>query len=197
MTHPAVAINELPALPREQGGPVFNEPWEAQAFALAVRLSEAGYFSWSEWTAVLSEEIKAAQARGDPDLGHTYYQHWLNALERICVEKDLVGHADMRQRRQEWLRAYRHTAHGHPVELSAAVYVADSRQHAFKEAGPYQLYFRRTLLGHGVGDRAQQQTSGYLTLGAADFIRPEHREAFARSGDFRSHTWRTWSATTA
>jgi len=95
MTHPAVAINELPALPRDLGRPLFSEPWEAQAFALAVRLSQAGYFSWSEWTAVLSEEIKGAHARGDPDLGHTYYQHWLNALERICVEKDLVGRADM------------------------------------------------------------------------------------------------------
>ena len=74
------------------------------------------------------------------------------------------------------------------IKASAAVYVADSRQQAFKEAGPYQLYFRHTLLGHGIGDRAQQQTSGYLTPGATDFIRPEHREAFARSGDFRSHT---------
>jgi alkanesulfonate monooxygenase SsuD/methylene tetrahydromethanopterin reductase-like flavin-dependent oxidoreductase (luciferase family) len=74
------------------------------------------------------------------------------------------------------------------IKASAAVYVADSRQQAFKEAGPHQLYFRHTLLGHGVGDRAQQQTSGYLTPDAADFIRPEHREAFARSGDFRSHT---------
>jgi nitrile hydratase accessory protein len=115
-----MALNELPAFSREQGGPVFNEPWEAQAFALAVRLSEAGHFSWSEWTAVLSEEIKAAPARGDPDLGHTYYQHWLNALERICVEKGLVGGADLRQRLQEWWCAYRNTPHGQPVELSAA-----------------------------------------------------------------------------
>jgi nitrile hydratase accessory protein len=120
MIHPAVAINELPALPREQGGLVFKEPWEAQVFALAVRLSEAGYFIWSEWTAVLSEEIKAAQARGDPDLGQTYYQHWLNALERICVDKALVGRAAMRQRLEAWRRAYRNTPHGHPVELSAA-----------------------------------------------------------------------------
>lgn len=120
MTHPAVAINKLPALPRDQGGPVFSAPWEAQAFALAVRLSAAGYFSWSAWTAALSEEIKAAQARGDPDLGHTYYHHWLNALERICVAKDLVGRADLRQRLQDWRRAYLNTPHGRPIELSAA-----------------------------------------------------------------------------
>jgi nitrile hydratase accessory protein len=121
MTDPSVAINELPALPCDQGGPVFNEPWEAQAFALVVRLSEAGYFTWSEWAAVLSQEIKAAQARGDPDLGQTYYQHWLNALERICVEKELIGRDDMRRRLEAWRRAYRYTPHGQPVELSVAL----------------------------------------------------------------------------
>lgn len=120
MTHPAVAINELPALPRDQGGPVFNEPWEAQAFALAVRLSEAGYFTWSEWATVLSQEIKAAQGRGDPDLGLTYYQHWLNALERICVDKGLVNRDDMRWRTAEWRRAYLNTPYGQPIDLSAA-----------------------------------------------------------------------------
>jgi nitrile hydratase accessory protein len=120
MADPSVAINELPALPRDQEGPVFNEPWEAQAFALVVRLSEAGHFTWSEWAAVLSQEIKAAQARGDPDLGQTYYQHWLNALERICVEKELFGREDMHRRLEVWRRAYRHTPHGQPVELSAA-----------------------------------------------------------------------------
>jgi nitrile hydratase accessory protein len=120
MADPSVAIDKLPALPCNQGGPVFNEPWEAQAFALVVRLSEAGYFTWSEWAAVLSQEINAAQARGDPDLGQTYYQHWLNGLERICVEKGLVGREDMRRRIEAWRRAYRQTPHGQPVGLSAA-----------------------------------------------------------------------------
>jgi nitrile hydratase accessory protein len=120
MTDPTVAINDLPALPRDLEGPVFNEPWEAQAFALAVRLSEAGYFTWSEWAVVLSQEINVAQARGDPDGGLTYYQHWLNALERLCTDKGLISREDMRQRREEWRRAYRQTPHGQAVELSAA-----------------------------------------------------------------------------
>ena len=110
----------MPAVPGNHDGTVFNEPWEAQAFALAVRLSEAGYFTWSEWATILSQEIKAAQARGDPDLGQTYYQHWLNALERLCVEKGLVKREDMRRRTEEWRRAYLHTPHGQPVELSKA-----------------------------------------------------------------------------
>ncbi len=112
--------DNLPSLPRNQEGPVFNEPWEAQAFALAVRLAEAGYFSWSEWAAVLSQEIKDAQARGDPDLGHTYYHHWLNALERLCTQKKLVPVADLLRRKEEWRLAYLHTPHGKPVELGVS-----------------------------------------------------------------------------
>ena len=107
-------------LPRDEGGPVFGEPWEAQAFALAVRLSEAGCFSWAEWAAALGDEIRAAQARGDPDRGATYYQHWLAALERLCVAKGLLAGADLERRREEWRQAYLHTPHGRPVELSAA-----------------------------------------------------------------------------
>jgi nitrile hydratase accessory protein len=120
MTDTPVALDTLPALPHDQEGPVFNEPWQAQAFALAVRLAEAGCFAWSEWVEVLSQEIKAAQERGDPDLGDTYYQHWLNALERLCIAKDLVARKEMHQRQEEWRHAYRHTPHGQPVELAAA-----------------------------------------------------------------------------
>jgi nitrile hydratase accessory protein len=115
-----VSIADLPSLPRDKEGPVFNEPWEAHAFALAVRLSESGWFSWSEWAATLSREIRVAQARGDRDLGYSYYRHWLNALERLCAEKGLVSGADMHRRKEQWRRAYLHTPHGQPIELSAA-----------------------------------------------------------------------------
>lgn len=116
-----VSIHDLPELPRDEGGPVFNEPWEAHAFALAVRLFESGHFSWSEWAGVLSQEIRSAQERGDPDLGRSYYQHWLNALERLCTEKGLVSGSDMHRRKERWRSAYLHTPHGQPIELSAAV----------------------------------------------------------------------------
>ncbi len=120
MRDTAAPIDALPMLPRDREGPVFNEPWEAQAFALAVRLSEAGFFGWSEWVETLSREIRAAQERGDADLGDTYYHHWLNALERICAEKGLVGREHMSRRKEEWRRAYSNTPHGQPIELSAA-----------------------------------------------------------------------------
>ena len=116
-----LAIDDLPALPRDKDGPVFNQPWEAQAFALAVHLSEAGCFTWPEWVGIFSQEIKAAQERSDPDLGDTYYQHWLNALERICAAKGLVGYEDMRRRKASWRLAYLNTPHGQPVNLSAGI----------------------------------------------------------------------------
>jgi nitrile hydratase accessory protein len=112
-------MKDLPAFPHDDNGPVFREPWEAHAFALAVRLSEAGCFSWGEWTATLTEEICRAQQDGDPDLGNTYYHHWLRALERLCAARGIATDADVQRRQEEWRQAYLHTPHGRPVELSA------------------------------------------------------------------------------
>jgi len=89
-------------------------------FALAVRLSEEGHFTWDEWATTLSQEITRAQVAGDPDLGDTYYRQWVVALERLCAEKNFVGLASMDQRTEEWRQAYWNTPHGKPIELSAA-----------------------------------------------------------------------------
>jgi len=109
----------LPQLPRDEGGPVFAEPWQAQAFALAVKLSEQGHFTWKEWAAALAAELKAAADRGEPDDGSQYYQHWLAALERLVTAKGLSDTAAMLARKEAWADAYRHTPHGKPVELAA------------------------------------------------------------------------------
>jgi len=110
----------LPQLPRDSGGPVFAEPWQAQAFALAVKLSELGHFTWKEWTAALAEELKAATNRGEPDDGTHYYEHWLAALEGLVTAKGLSDPATMSARKEAWADAYRHTPHGKPIELAAA-----------------------------------------------------------------------------
>ena len=112
-------LDALPALPRDDEGPVFHEPWQAQAFAMALQLSEAGCFSWQEWTSVFSDEISRAQASGDPDLGDTYYNHWLAALERICAEKGLAEPGQLIRRKEDWRRAYLNTPHGQPINLAA------------------------------------------------------------------------------
>ena len=105
--------------PRDQDGPVFAEPWQAQAFALAVRLSAQGHFTWKEWADALAAELKAAADRGEPDDGSLYYEHWLAALERLVTAKGLTDPASLHARKEAWADAYRHTPHGKPVELGA------------------------------------------------------------------------------
>jgi nitrile hydratase accessory protein len=110
-------VASLPSIPRDNDGPVFAEPWQAQAFALAVRLSAQGHFTWKEWTSVLADELKSAAERGEPDDGTRYYNHWLAALERIVTSKGLTDTAALLTRKEAWADAYRHTPHGKPVVL--------------------------------------------------------------------------------
>ena len=112
---PGVAI--LPDLPRHDGGPVFAEAWQAQAFAMTVTLYESGIFTWPEWAEHLGAEIKAAQRAGDPDLGDTYYDHWLRALEKLVAEKGILATTELTSRRDAWDRAARATPHGQPIVL--------------------------------------------------------------------------------
>ena len=92
----------MPSIPCDAEGPVFREPWEAQAFAMALALHERGLFTWPEWAATLSDEIKRAQAAGDPDTGETYYRHWLNTLERLVTEKGATDSATLARYREAW-----------------------------------------------------------------------------------------------
>src|SRR5258706_3267110 len=90
----------LPPLPRDEGGPVFAEPWQAQAFALAVKLSEQGHFTWKEWADALAAELKAAEDRGEPDDGTHYYEHWLATLERLVTIKGLTDRTTLSDRKE-------------------------------------------------------------------------------------------------
>jgi nitrile hydratase accessory protein len=107
----------LPELPCDGAGPVFNAPWEAQAFAMTLALHERGIFTWKEWAQSLAQAIREAQFAGDPDTGETYYAHWLTALERITTAKGLVTGGVLARRKDEWGAAARRTRHGEPIEL--------------------------------------------------------------------------------
>ncbi len=107
----------LPSLPRDEGGPVFREPWEAQAFAMTLALHQRGLFTWPEWAATLAAEIKRAQAEGDPDAGDTYYRDWLAALERLVADKGIADPATLKRYGDAWDRAADRTPHGAPIEL--------------------------------------------------------------------------------
>ena len=112
------AADAVPGIPRDVQGPVFREPWEAQAFSMALALHQRGLFTWTEWAATLADEIKRAQAAGDPDTGETYYRHWLAALERLVAEKGIASRDTLARYRDAWDRAADRTPHGTPIELS-------------------------------------------------------------------------------
>ena len=113
----ARAKNALPEIPCDAEGPVFREPWEAHAFAMALTLHERGIFSWPEWAKTLADEIKRAQAAGDPDTGETYYRHWLATLERLVATKGVATLETLHRYRDAWDHAADRTPHGKPIEL--------------------------------------------------------------------------------
>ena len=110
----------VPGIPCDAEGPVFREPWEAQAFAMALALHKRGLFTWPEWAATLAAEIKRAQAAGDPDTGATYYRHWLNALERLVAAKGIATGDTLQRYQAAWDHAADRTPHGQPVDLQAS-----------------------------------------------------------------------------
>ncbi len=116
------APSPLPGQPAEDGEPVFREPWEAHAFAMAVRLHERGLFTWTQWATTLAEEIARARDDGDPDTGDTYYHHWLAALERLVAETGAASAAEQHRTQEAWRRAAERTPHGRPIELRPADY---------------------------------------------------------------------------
>ncbi len=117
------ATEAVPGIPHDADGPVFREPWEAQAFSMALALHQRGLFTWPEWAAALADEIKRAQAAGDPDTGETYYRHWLATLERLVAEKGITTRDTLARYRDAWDRAADRTPHGTPIELSPKDFV--------------------------------------------------------------------------
>ena len=111
------ATASVPGIPHDAAGPVFREPWEAQAFAMTLALHERGLFTWKEWAGALAVEITRAQAAGDPDTGETYYQHWLAALEQLVAQKGVATREALARYRDAWDHACERTPHGKPIEL--------------------------------------------------------------------------------
>ena len=113
-------LSLLKGLPVADDSPVFREPWEAQAFGMALALFERGLFTWDEWAKALSAQIRAAQAEGDPDLGNTYYRHWLAAIETLVSAKGVSSPEELGRYQQAWHHAADRVPHGKLIELCAA-----------------------------------------------------------------------------
>ena len=86
---------------------------------MAVQLSADGHFTWTEWTKALGKQLQAAVARGEPNDGSRYFEHWIAALEQLAADKKLTDLAALSERKEAWAEAYRRTPHGQPIELGA------------------------------------------------------------------------------
>jgi nitrile hydratase accessory protein len=116
----APADSALTGIQRDETDRTFDAPWQAQAFALVVRLSKTGYFGWDEWVRVFSREIARSPSRAGESENDAYYRQWLDALEEIIVKRGLLAPGDAQERASEWRAAYVRTPHGQPVELAHA-----------------------------------------------------------------------------
>ncbi len=121
-----MTVAALPGQPLQDGEPVFAAPWQAQAFAMAVSLHQRGLFTWPEWAGALAQQIAAAQAAGDADLGNTYYVHWLSALEALVARKAAASAGELARFRDAWAHAAARTPHGRPIELQPRDFEATS-----------------------------------------------------------------------
>jgi nitrile hydratase accessory protein len=172
----------LPHLLRDEGGPVFAEPWQAQAFALTVKLSEQGHFTWKEWAAALAHEFQAAANHGEPDDGSRYYEHWLAALERLVTAKGLADSTALITRKEAWTEAYRRTPHGRPVELPRAPARPDGRWLLFGLASAVAAYGLVQAMGQpSGGPQAGLAASAGLgaLLGMRHALEPDHLAAMS------------------
>lgn len=110
------ALNLLGPLPDGEG-PVFEEPWQAQAFSMLVALNKAGHFPWKDWVRLFSRIIKSAPALRGETANDAYYRQWASALEEMVISLGVVAKDEIANREQEWRRAYLNTPHGLPVHL--------------------------------------------------------------------------------
>jgi nitrile hydratase accessory protein len=172
----------LPHLLVDEEGPVFAEPWQAQAFALTVKLSEQGYFTWKEWAAALAHELHAAANSGEPDDGSRYYEHWLAALERLVTAKGLADPTALITRKEAWTEAYRRTPHGRPVELPQAPARPDGRWLLLGPAAAVAVYGLLQATGQPFGgpQAGFVASAGLGTLlGMRHALEPDHLAAMS------------------
>jgi nitrile hydratase accessory protein len=115
---PPSAFDALPGLPRDGEGPVFEQPWQAHAFAMTLSLHERGVFTWPEWANALSQEIRSAAHPDESTHGESYYLYWLKALETLIAAKGLASSQELNRLQEAWRRAAERTPHGLPIFLT-------------------------------------------------------------------------------
>ena len=177
-------VGSLPGLPRDEGGPVFSRPWEAQAFAMTLALHERGLFTWSEWAQALGARIAAAQAEGDADLGDTYYHHWITALENLIAAKGAASLGELVRHQNAWHRAADRTPHGQPIDLQPGDFDTVAEPAAALQA--ILAIQRAAFLAHPMPGKAERRRQLTRLKGAL----LGHKEALAAAvaRDFGGHS---------
>jgi len=102
-------MDEKTALPRKNGELVFETPWEARAFGMAIALNESGAYPWRDFSAALAAEIAAAEQNNSPS---SYYERWLTSLEKLALAGGLVTPEELRARTEEYASGH-HDPHHH------------------------------------------------------------------------------------
>ena len=102
------------------GQAAFDEPWQAEALAIADTLVQNGMFTATAWSDALGAALAQAESSGAADNQGTYYQCVLNALEGLVAEHSEIDQQAMTGKREDWERAYLSTPHGQPVRLKTA-----------------------------------------------------------------------------
>ena len=96
----------------------FDEPWQAQLFALTVALNEAGHFAWPDWAAAFGATLKRRGAERAQDGGADYYAAWLETLEGFLDARGHAPTAEALKAKVAWEAAYLATPHGQPVKIA-------------------------------------------------------------------------------
>src|SRR4030095_15710799 len=83
---------------REANEPVFHAPWEAAVYAIMRASMSSGLYNL--------DEFRHGVERMDPAhyLRSGYYEHWLDGIARVLVEKGVVS-AEELERRTEFFAA--------------------------------------------------------------------------------------------
>lgn len=134
----SAAVDKAPDLipDIDRTGPVFDEPWQAQAFSVLVALRQEGCFEWKDWVDVFSQTIKAFPAEPGETANAAYFRQWAYALERMLVGRGLLTASEIAGREQQWRQAYLNTPHGEPVHLINATCPPTRSEHASVRGRP-------------------------------------------------------------
>ncbi|MFD1383546.1 nitrile hydratase accessory protein [Rhodanobacter aciditrophus] len=95
----------------------FEEPWQAQSFAVTVLLSKSGLFAWTEWVEMFAKHIADRPQHCDETPQQAYYRQWLSALESLLDSKGITSEQTRALYKEDWRRSYIVTEHGQPIKF--------------------------------------------------------------------------------